>query len=135
MGGAENLRSKTSYKLFLAAVKYVPVVTTIIYILNTLLYWMNFDLPVLSNFSGMSIISWLFIYVAAYVFKFCVYHKLLLYFILVNDGVNIYDYYFSIPITAYNVLRLHSILIGLFFLVLLFIHVKISKRAIAEASR
>lgn len=131
----ERLRNKFLYKIFLIALKYIPVLVTLSYIINTLLYWFDIDLSVLSNISGMSLLTWLFMYVATYVFRFCEYHRLLLYFILVDDGINIYDYYFTIPLEDHIMLELHTALIGILVIVLLVNHVKNNKRTTAKDSR
>lgn len=131
----ERLRNKFLYKIFLIALKYIPVLITLSYIINTLLYWFGIDLSVLSNISGMSLLTWLFMYIATYVFRFCEYHRLLLYFILVNDGINIYDYYFTIPLEDHIMLELHTALIGILVIVLLVNHVKNNKRTTAKDSR
>lgn len=131
----ERLRSKLLYKVFLIALKYIPVLVTLSYIANTTLCWFDIDLPVLSNISGMSLLTWLFMYIATYVFKFCNYHRLLLYFILVDDSINIYDYYFTIPLEDHVMLELHTSLIGILVMILLINHVKSNKRPIGKDSR
>lgn len=131
----EKLRSKLLYKIFLIALKYIPVLIAVSYITNTLLCWFNIDLPVLSNISGMSLLTWSFMYIATYVFKFCNYHRLLLYFILMDDGINIYDYYFTIPLEDHIMLELHTSLIGILIIVLLMNHVKNHKKSTSKDSR
>lgn len=131
----ERLRSELLYKVFLIALKYIPVLVTLSYIANTTLCWFDIDLPVLSNISGMSLLTWLFMYIATYVFKFCNYHRLLLYFILVDDSINIYDYYFTIPLEDHVMLELHTSLIGILVMILLINHVKSNKRPIGKDSR
>lgn len=124
----ERLRSKLLYKLFLASLKYIPVFIAISYILNTALYWFDIDLAVLSNISGMSLFTWLFMYIATYVFQFCEYHRLLLYYIILDDLISIYDYYFIIPIDDYLILSMHTILVGFLVISLLIVHVKNNKK-------
>lgn len=123
----EGLKSKTLYKVFLILLKYIPVVIAIAYILNTLLCYTSIDAPVLSNIAGISLFPWLFMYVATYVFKFCTYHRLLLYYILLDDIVSITDYYINIPIQNGEVLMLHTALIGILVIILLINHVKNNK--------
>lgn len=61
------LKSKLLYKIFLVALKYIPILVTLSYIANTVLCWFGIDVPVLSNISGMSLLTWLFMYIATYV--------------------------------------------------------------------
>lgn len=131
----ERLKSKLLYKVFLIALKYIPILVTLSYIANTVLCWFDIDVPVLSNIPGMSLLTWLFMYIATYVFKFCNYHRLLLYFILVDDSINIYDYYFTIPLEDHVMLELHTSLIGILVIVLLINHVKSNKKSISKDSR
>lgn len=67
--------------------------------------------------------------------SFCNYHRLLLYFILVDDSINIYDYYFTIPLEDHVMLELHTSLIGILVIVLLINHVKSNKKSISKDSR
>lgn len=129
ISGSASLKSKFLYKVFLVALKYIPVLVTLSYVINTILCWFNVDLPVLSNISGMSLLTWLFMYIATYVFKFCNYHRLLLYFILVDDSINIYDYYFTIPLENHVMLELHTALVGILVIILLINHVKSNKKS------
>lgn len=124
-----NLRSKVLYKVFLVALKYIPILIALSYISNTMLCWFGIDVSVLSNISGMSLLTWLFMYIATYVFKFCTYHRLLLYFILVDDSINIYDYYFTIPLEDHIMLEIHTSLIGILVIVLLINHVRNHKKS------
>lgn len=131
----EKSRSKLLYKIFLIALKYIPVLIAISYVINTLLCWFDIDLAVLSNISGMSLLTWIFMYIATYVFRFCEYHRLLLYFILVDDSINIYDYYFTIPLEDHIMLELHTALIGVLVIILLINHVTNNKRTIIKDSK
>lgn len=131
----EKLRNKLLYKVFLIILKYIPVVITLAYILNTALYWFNIDLSVLSNIAGLFLLPWIFIYVATYVFRFCTYHRLLLYYIFLDDCINIYDYYFGIPLSDHSMLAVHTVLIGILVIVLLVNHVKSNKKSISKDSR
>lgn len=127
-------RNKVLYKIFLIVLKYLPIIVTVFYILNTVLCWFNIDCSLLSNISGISIISWIFIYIATYVFQFCNYHRLLLHYILIDDLISIYDYYFIIPLSDYYVLSIHTSLIGILALILLVEHVKSNKKFIREGN-
>lgn len=136
MAAEEKLRRDNGvYRLFLIALKYIPVFITIAYLLNTILFWWDIDLPVLSNIAGMSLCTWMFMYIATYVFMFCTYHRLLLYYILIDDGISIYDYYFTIPLKDHYMLLVHTSLIGILVLALLVNHVKSNKGTSTEDNR
>lgn len=109
--------------------KYIPIIITLFYVLNTVTALLGIDIPVLSNIAGMSLFTWLFIYIAAWVFQFCIYHRMFLYYILVTDIVNIIDYYVGIPVDDFGILAIHSIIIGISLFLILYFYVKHNKRA------
>lgn len=135
MAVEESLRSKKLYKVFILMLKYIPMIISLVYMTNTFLSYFYIDLPILSSFAGMSILSWIFMYIAASVFRFCIYHKMFLYYILVTDMINIVDYYIGIPITDFRLLMFHSVLTGVFLFILLYVYVKNYKKPITKDSR
>lgn len=96
----KSVRSKVTHKILILVVKYIPMLISIFYILNTILCWVNIDTPVISNIAGVSLLTWIFLYLSSIVFQFCIYHRMFLYYILVADLINIYDFYFGIPIST-----------------------------------
>lgn len=118
------VKSKLGYKLLILAIKYIPLIITLFYILNVLLYWFNIDTPVISNIAGVSLLTWVVLFLSAIVFKFCIYHRLFLYYILISDLITIYDFYIGIPLSTRAILEIQSILIGILIFSILFIHLK-----------
>lgn len=117
-------RSNISHKVLILVVKYIPLIITLCYILNIILFKFEIDAPVLSNIAGVSLLTWVFLYLSNIVFKFCIYHRMFLYYILITDLINIYDFYFGIPISVSKLMELHGILIGLLLFSILYIHIK-----------
>lgn len=134
MAEVENLKSKSLYKLLLIMLKYIPIVVVLSYVLNTFLAYVGIDIPILSILSGMSVLTWLFMYLCAIVFRFCIYYRISLYYILATDSINMLDYYIGIPITDFELLMLHSIIIGTFIFIISFIYVKNHSRPINKDS-
>lgn len=118
------VKSKLGYKLLILAIKYIPLIITLFYILNVLLYWFNIDTPVISNIAGVSLLTWIVLFLSAIVFKFCIYHRLFLYYILISDLITIYDFYIGIPLNTRAILEIQSILIGILIFSILFIYLK-----------
>ena len=81
--------------------KYIPMIISLFYLINTITAFMGIDIPILSTISGMSLLTWIFMYIATIVFNFCSYHRIFLYYILIVDIINIIDYYISIPISDF----------------------------------
>lgn len=124
-------RNKYLYKILLILIKYIPIIVAAFYALNTLFSYLGLDIPVISNFAGMSLFSWIFMYVAAWVFQFCIYHRMFLYYILTTDIINVIDYYIVIPISNYKIIVLHAIITGIFLFLILYFYVKCNKKSIA----
>lgn len=120
----KSVRSKVSHKVLILVVKYIPMLISIFYILNTVLCWIDIDTPVISNIAGVSLLTWLFLYLSSIVFQFCIYHRMFLYYILVTDLINIYDFYLGIPISTVQLLSVHSVIISVLLFLLLYIHIK-----------
>lgn len=127
----ESLR-KSSHKLLLVVLKFIPMVTALCYMLNVLFAYLGIELPVLSQLGGMSLFTWLFIWIATYVFRFCIYHRMFLYYILVNDLLNIIDYYVGLPISTTRLLMLHLVIICVFMFLILYTYVKCNKKVAGE---
>lgn len=64
MAVEENL-NKSMYKLLILMLKYIPMLISLVYVLNTASSYFYIDIPVLSNLAGMSILPWIFMYLSA----------------------------------------------------------------------
>lgn len=126
----ERLRSKYLYKILLITLKYIPLIITGFYVLNTTLNILDIDTPVISNLAGVSLFTWIFLLLANIVFKFCVYHRVFLYYILVVDLFNITDYYIGIPLYKHEYIAIHSVLLGIALFLFLYFHVKSHKKPV-----
>ena len=120
----KSVRSKVTHKVLILVVKYIPMLISILYMLNTVLCWVEIDTPVISNIAGVSLLTWLFLYLSSIVFQFCIYHRMFLYYILATDLINIYDFYLGIPISTVQLLSVHSVIISVLLFLLLYIHIK-----------
>lgn len=125
---------KRSHKLLLVILKFIPMVTALLYLINTLFACVGIDLPVLSYFGGMSLLPWLFIWVATFVFRFCIYHRMFLYYILVTNILNIFDYYIGIPVSTFSLLMTHIVIAGVFLFLILYFYVKCNTCNIEETA-
>lgn len=120
---ARCLRSK-QYKILLILLKYIPILISLIYVLNTFAAYVGIDIPAANNIAGMSLLTWIFMYVATIVFNFCSYHRMFLYYILIVDIINIIDYYIGIPISDFQLIMLHTIVTGISLFIILFLYIK-----------
>lgn len=126
---------ESKYKLLIIVLKFIPMLTALCYMTSTIFNYFDYNIEPLSNLGGMSLLTWVFIYLASVVFKFCSYHRMFLWYILVDDLVNIVDYYWNIPISTDNILMLHNIWIGITLFIVLILYVKDNKRVTGEDNK
>lgn len=126
---------KVWYKIFLIILKYIPTIITIFYILNTFLSFVGIDTFWMSYISGVSILTWIFLYIASFVFKYCKYHRLMLYYIALNDIITIIDYHYNIPVEDKTLLMIHSILLGIFVILIVIKYVANHKKNFIKNNR
>lgn len=128
-------RNKALYKVFLLLLKYIPILMAIAYSMNSLLCYTDIEIPILSNIAGLSLLPWLFIFISSFVFGFCAYQRLLLYYILIDDLISIFYYYFLNDRYIQEVTTIHTALIGIVIIAIVINHVKNNKRAAFKNSQ
>lgn len=111
-------------KLFVIMLKYAPAVMVICCIINTTGAYFGYDMCFLSYISGISLIPWPFMLVASRVFRFCVYHRFMLYYIIIDDIINAIDYYLCIPVDDFKILMIHYVVLGIVISVAVYKHNK-----------
>lgn len=126
---------RSEYKLLIIVLKFIPMLTALCYMSSTIFNYFGYNIEPLSNFGGMSLLTWLFIYLASIVFNFCAYHRMFLWYIFVDDLFNIIDYYIIIPISTDSILMLHNILIGITLFTVLILYVKDNKSIIRKSNK
>ena len=126
---------RSEYKLLIIVLKFIPILTALCYMSSTIFNYFGYNIEPLSNIGGMSLLTWLFIYLASIVFNFCSYHRVFLWYIFIDDIFNIIDYYITIPISTDNILMLHNILIGITLFTVLILYVKDNKNIIRKSNK
>lgn len=129
INAVENSRSRVLHKFFLVFLKIIPMVMAGLYLLNTVLSYFDIDYSIVSYLTGLGLIPWLFILVASYALKFCVHHRLFLWYIVANDLVCWIDYNFELPVSDRGYLLLHFIVAGLFLFLILYFHQRCRRKA------
>lgn len=123
------------YKVELYLLKIIPILLAGIHLANTVLSYYGIDIILFSYIGSVSLILLIFLYISSYVFKFCEYHRMFLHYIVVNNAINIYDYYVGISITAKELLAIHLIIAGICLIIILYLYVKTNKKTTIETSR
>ena len=126
---------RSEYKLLIIVLKFIPILTALCYMSSTIFNYFGYNIEPLSNIGGMSLLTWLFIYLASIVFNFCSYHRVFLWYIFIDDIFNIIDYYITIPISTDNILMLHNIFIGITLFTVLILYVKDNKSIIRKSNK
>lgn len=111
--------SKTLCRIMLYSVKVIPMVISGIYVLNTVLSYFYIDLPVLSYIVQFLFIA--FMLTASYAFKFCKWHRMFIYYILLILILNIVDYHVGIPISNRGLLLIYVIITGIFMFYIIYL--------------
>lgn len=119
---------KDLYKLELLLIKSLPLGIALCYLINTVLSYFKIDAVILSYLGRMSILPIVFILVSSFAFKFCVYHRLPIYYIIVSDILNYYDLYVGIPISNRGLFMVNMIIAGIFIILIVFTKAKICKK-------
>ena len=114
----EKLRR--GHKLFMYMLKVIPMLIAGVYLLNTILSFVEIDAPVLSLIGGMSVLSLLFLYRASYSLGFCEYHRMFLHYVVVSDLIAYYDMYFEIPLDDRTLFSVNMIIAGVFIFLILY---------------
>ena len=110
----ERLRSKFLYKIEIIGIKYIPFIIAIMYFIDTILDAFKVDIDILSHLFGMSFLPWCFLLLSSYVFKFCLFHRIPLYYIALNHVISLVDYYIGIPLELEPWVVLHILIVFVF---------------------
>ena len=123
----ESSVRKSLYKVFLLLLKFLPFLLALVSVLNTVLSYFCIDLVILSYIGSVSLLPLIFMYIAAFVFKFCIYHRIFLDYTIVSTGLSVYDYYIGIPITDTSIVTLQLVLFFIAIVIALIVHIKEKK--------
>jgi hypothetical protein len=128
MAAEESLRSKTLYKVEIGLLKIIPMVLAGIYLSNTILsYFLDIDLIILSYIGGISLLPLIFLYLSSYVFRFCIYHRVFLHYITINEIILILDTHIGLPISDLEYFCLQMSIFGISLFLFLYLYVKSNK--------
>ena len=126
MAVEENLRLSNYHKskLFLGFLKILPMFMAAMYLANTVLSYFYVESRIFSYLSSIGILPWAFIMFASYELKFCEYHRMFLWYILVNNLICWTDEKYTLPIGNWEYFIMHIAVVGLFLFLVLYFHQK-----------
>ena len=88
----ENSLKRNNYKVFLFINKYLPYILSLLYMVNTLLSLFGIDLTIFSMLGGLSLLPIIYLIIVSLTFGYCLYHRLPIYYIILNDAINWLDF-------------------------------------------
>lgn len=127
--GSSRLSDYHKSKLFLGFLKILPMIMAAMYLGNTILSYFYIESRGFSYLSSLGVIPWAFIMFASYRLRFCEYHRMFLWYILVNNLICWTDERHTLPIDNWNYFILHIIIAGLFMFLVLYFHQKCRKKS------
>ena len=88
-----------------------------LFVINTILFYFRLDTVICSVLAA--ILAWLFLYISSFVFKFCLYHRMFLYYIVVVEVLNWIDYDYDLFKTDDKAVAINVIIAGIFLFIIL----------------
>ena len=116
-------------------IKVIPMIYAILCLLNTTLSYFNINVEILSYMGSVSLVTLILLYTLSYAFKFCEYHRMPLYYIIVNNLISIIDLYIGIPVSDYELLMIHSFIAGISIIITIILYVKCNKNTASKDYR
>lgn len=115
---------KRWYKVTLGLLKIIPMLLATCDTLNTLTCLLGYDLVILSFFGGVSFLTLAFLYLVSYVFRFCVYHRMFLHYVLVNNIISTLEFIVGLPVNFLGLCCIFSVNFCVFLFLILYFHQK-----------
>lgn len=108
----------------LLVIKVIPFLIAICYLLNNILSYFYIDTIIFSFLGGLSLFTLMFLYLSSFVFRFCIYHRLPIYYVIVSEIINYYDNLVGIPISNRSLFSFNLIIAGVFILLIVYFKFK-----------
>lgn len=108
------------HKILLHWIKIIPMVIAVLSFTDTILSYLEIEGNTISYI--VALLVWLFLYLCSFSFHFCRWHRMFLYYILVECVINWYDYEFIIPLSLRPMIAIQLILAIIFISIGLYFH-------------
>lgn len=130
----EILKTKNLYKLDLFLLKLLPAIMAISHLIATYGATIQANegiiltIQIISHYLGLVIAPVAFIFISSYVFQFCNYHRMFMYYIITIDLMNVTNWYFHIPISNELYMKIQNIITIVFLSITLIMYIKKRKQ-------
>lgn len=109
--------SKITVKITKVIVKYIPFIIGFMYLLHSILFCFGISITWLMLTYRVSILSIISLLAMSKLLKFCIWHRLPLYYAASIDIINTIDYYITFTISNELMLASYLTLTGIFILI------------------
>jgi len=116
------------HRLLLIVIKYIPFVIGMFYFLSTILSCFGVITVIIPVISQLSIFSGLFILLASYVFDFCIWHRLPIYYCWTVDILSFIDITYGIPMQNHAMLMIYLLITIVFILLGMYLKNHVNKQ-------
>lgn len=116
----EERLQRDLYKIELHWIKIIPMLIAGLSFLDTILSYVGYEGNTISYI--IALLVWLFLYLSSFVFRFCRWHRMFLYYILLEGIINWYDYEFIIPLSLRPMIAIQLGLAIIFISIGLYLH-------------
>lgn len=117
-----------SHKIFLIVVKYLPIIIALGYLITSMLHCFGIICYIIPNLFYMSPITALFMICTSFAFKFCIWHRLPIYYAMILHLMTIIDYYTAITITSFALMFVYLVIAIIFILIGMYLKNRYNKR-------
>ena len=87
---------------------------------DTILSYLGIETAIIAYINALLV--WLFLYLSSFVFKFCRWHRMFLYYLLFEGVVNWYDYTYIIPLDLKTMIVIQLAVVMTFVSIGLYFH-------------
>lgn len=118
----EKSINKRWYKVTLGLLKVIPMLLATCDALNTLTCLLGYNFIILSFIGGVSFLTLAFLYLVSYVFRFCIYHRMFLHYVLVNNTISTLEFTVGLPVDFLGLCCIFSINASVFLFLILYFY-------------
>ena len=119
-----TLKSKSLYKLTLIVLKGLPMVMALGFAISNTIPSIGPKLNMIVHVCGLIIPPFRFMYLSSYIFRFCSYHRIFLYYILTVQLITVIDWYIGIPISNEEIRNVIRYITGGFGIMAIILYIK-----------
>ena len=116
--------NKLLYKIEILLLKTIPYILAFSYALNTVLSYFDIDLIILSMLCSIGLVPYTLLLISSFVFKFCKYHRMMIYYVGITELLSWIDYYHKIPISDNTYFIVLFLILGVFLFLFTYFKIK-----------